>query len=451
MVAAIIGGTVTNRPIVRPFVGVRYRQQDLSRVLAPPYDIITCAEQARLHERDGHNVVRLELGYGDADDDNSRYARAAATLRQWLNEGVLAHDDRPCVYPYAQSFPSTSLRAGSRGERRTRVGALCAVRLTPFEEGLVLPHEGTLKAPREDRRRLVLACQAQISPVLALHDDPRGEIAGAIAEMMAAPAIATAQTNGEEHRLWRLGGDAAERYCLALGQGPLYIADGHHRYETALTVSRELRTAHPEAPTNAAFDYVLSLLCPAEQPGVVILPTHRLLHLQDEDERARLASLIDERCQRQTMDCPVGDAIASARALMQSLGRSDGIGRFGMYTKFGGCCLLAAKPQFVPREPGPGGIDHLDTVLVHRLLIGPLFGGNAEGSRVSYVMDEAEAVRRVDEGEAGCALFLRPTTVAQVRRVAAARLRMPGKSTYFYPKAPTGLVIADISPGRTVG
>lgn len=455
---------MTNRPIARPFIGIRYRQPDLSRILAPPYDIITPAEQERLHQCDPGNVVRLELGYGDTDQADSgpldaagghepvvpalprqdRYARSGATLRQWLDQGILAYDDEPCIYPYAQSF-------GARGERRTRVGVLCAVRLTPFEEGVVLPHEGTLAAPRADRRRLMLACQAQISPLLALHDDPRGEIARAIAEMMAKPPVATGQTNDEEHRLWRLGGAAAEKYCQALGQGPLYIADGHHRYETALTVSREMRVAHPEAPPNAAFNYVLSLLCPAAQPGVVILPTHRLLRLEDGQQRARLESLIGERFERQAVNCPVGQAVDAARELAASLGSSPGVGRFGMYARPGGCSLLAAKPDALPSDPGPGGINHLDTVLIHWLLIDPLLGENALGRRVAYVMDEAEAVQRVDAGEAACALFLRPTTVEQVKRVAAAGLRMPGKSTYFYPKAPTGLVIADISPTRTVG
>jgi len=432
--------------IAQPFAGLRYCRDDLSGVLAPPYDIITPGDQQRLYDRDPHNIVRLEFGRANPDDtdDNDRYSRAAKTLQEWRQQMILGYDDAPCLYPCAHEFTL-------RGERRTRLGVICAVRLAPFESGVVLPHEGTLRAPREDRRRLMLACQAQISPVLALHDDPDGAIAGVIQEMMSDEPAARAETNGEHHRLWRQRRSRlAERYCELLGPGPLFIADGHHRYETALTVSRELQDAHPGCPPDAAFKYVLALLCPASQPGVVILPTHRLLLLRGPEEREHLQSLIGERFERRDVECAAGDAFAAARTLVERLDdANDGI-CFGVYSRSDGCQLLVAKPHAPPSDAGPGGINRLGTVIIHRLLIDPVVGPDALGSRVGYVMDEAEAVRQVDEGRADYALFLRPTTVEQVKRVAAAGLRMPGKSTYFYPKAPTGLVINDIAPGRTI-
>jgi len=477
---------VTQRLIVQPFAGLRYRRGDLSGVLAPPYDIITPEQQERLHRRDPHNVVRLELGYGareDGDQDtfvrrsgtrwpakaDDRYARSAKTLQLWRQEGVLAYDDGPCLYPHSHTFDL-------RGESRRRLGVLCAVRLTPFEAGMVLPHEGTLAAPREDRRRLMLACQAQISPVLALHDDPNGEITAVISEMTADHPVAEAETSGECHCLWRRRQDElTDRYCELVGQGPLFIADGHHRYETALTVSRELAQpalrhcsaeatqcgaesatqareaeAHPQAPPEAAFNHVLALLCPAEQPGVVILPTHRLLRLPTGEQRAHLEALVERHFQRREVKCAAAHPREAARTLVQSLEHSDSGALFGMYTSAGGCSLLEVRPEYVPRNPGAGGIDELGTVLIHRLLIDPVLGPGALSTCVEYVTSEAEAVQQVDEGRADCALFLRPTTVEQVKRVAAAGLRMPGKSTYFYPKAPTGLVINDISPGRII-
>jgi len=431
---------------VRPFAGLRYRRKDLSEVLAPPYDVITPEEQERLHQRDPHNAARLELGYGATGDTgpDSRYERAARTLDLWREEGVLGYDEEPCLYPYAQDFTL-------RDETRSRVGVLSAVRLTPFEEGVVLPHEGTLSGPREDRRRLMLACQAQISPVLALHDDRDGQIAALISGMMSGEPVAAAETDGERHRLWRRGRDqATARYCELLGRGPLYIADGHHRYETALTVSRELRQAHPEAGPDAAFNCVLMLLCPSQQPGVVILPTHRVLRLGAGAQWERLTANLQRRFQRQALECPTGRPLDAAQRLVEMLNQTDGATRFGIYTQAQGCSLLLVRPEFMPRQPGPGGIDELGTVLIHRLLIDPVLGSEAPASSVDYVMDEGEALRRVDDGRADCALFLRPTTVEQVKRVAAARLRMPGKSTYFYPKAPTGLVMSDISPGRAI-
>jgi uncharacterized protein (DUF1015 family) len=316
---------------------------------------------------------------------------------------------------------------------------------------MVLPHEGTLAAPREDRRRLMLACQAQVSPVFALHDDPDGEIAAVISEMMAQDPVAEAETSGEYHCLWRRRQDElTDRYCELLGQGPLFIADGHHRYETALTVSRELAQTHPQAPPEAAFNHVLALLCPAAQPGVVILPTHRLLRLPNVGQRAHLEALVERHFQRRNVECAGADARDAARALVQSLEHSDGGDLFGMYTARNGCSLLEVKPEYMPRNPGAGGIDELGTVLIHRLLMDPVLGPDGLSACVEYVTSEAEAVQRVDEGRADCALFLRPTTVEQVKRVAGAGLRMPGKSTYFYPKAPTGLVINDISPERII-
>jgi uncharacterized protein (DUF1015 family) len=435
---------VTSGPIVRAFAGLRYRREDLSSVLAPPYDVISPEQQERLHRRDPHNVVRLELGYGDAGGDD-RYARSAQTLDLWRQEGILGYDDGPCLYPCEHGFKL-------RGRTQARVGVLCAVRLTPFSEGQVLPHEGTLKAPREDRRRLMLACRAQISPVFALHDDPGGRMAGLLSEMMTDEPVAEAEIDSERHRLWRREHDElTDQYCNALGTGPLYIADGHHRYETALAVRDELKQAHPDVPSDAAFNYVLALLCPAEQPGVVILPTHRLVRFPGDDERAGFARFLARHFDRRPIPCALDNVAEAARSLIDMLDEADATGRFGMYTRSEGCSLLSIRPDFLPSEPGPGGVNELGTVLIHRLLIDPALGGDGLAEGVSYVMDETEAVRRVDEGMAECALFLRPTTVEQVKRVAAAGLRMPGKSTYFYPKAPTGLVINDVSPGRAMG
>jgi len=432
--------------LARPFAGLRYARTDLSDVLAPPYDVIGPDELRRLYERDPHNAARLELSYsGPADSGGEeRYAQAARTLDAWRSQGVLAYDDGPCLYPYAHEF-------SLYGQRLTRAGVLCAVRLTPFEDGMVLPHEGTLRGPREDRRRLMLACQAQISPVLALHEDPRGGVAQAIAEMMTGPPQAHAEVGDERHRLWRRPGDeVVERFCALVGQGPLFIADGHHRYETALGVSRELQAAHPDAAPEAAFNHVLALLCPAQQPGVVILPTHRLLRLRSPQEWDHLERLLEEHFTRAPVACDATDPLAAAGSLVKSLEQPNRGERFGMYTRSGGCALLSIRPEHLPAEPGPGGHNELATVLIHRLLIDALVGPERLAERVDYASDEAEAVRRVTEGRADCALFLRPTTVAQMQRVALAGLRMPGKSTYFYPKAPTGLVIGDISPARTV-
>lgn len=437
---------VTPSPVVRPLIGLRYARTDLSGVLAPPYDVIGPEQRERLRERDPHNAVRLELSYTGAADEGGadRYAQAAQTLQAWRRDGVLRYDEGPSLYPHAHEF-------ALRGERLTRVGVLCAVRLTPFEQGAVLPHEGTLRGAREDRRLLMRACRAQMSPVFVLHDDPTGEVAHVIAKMTRGQPVAHAATGDERHRLWRHPADeVAERYCELVGRGPLFIADGHHRYETALAVSRELAPAHPDAPAQAAFNYVLAVLCPAQQPGMVILPTHRLLKLQGREEWERLQALAQLHFIRRRFDHDPADPQGAARALARSLEPPPGGAQFGIYTRAEGYALLSVKSASLPADAGPGGYNQLATVLIHRLLIDAVVGEERIGERVTYITDEAEAVRRVNDGRFDCALFLRPTTVAQMQRAATTGQRMPGKSTYFYPKAPTGLVINDISPHLTI-
>jgi hypothetical protein len=168
------------------------------------------------------------------------------------------------------------------------------------------------------------------------------------------------------------------------------------------------------------------------------LPTHRLVRFPGDDERAGFARFLARHFDRRPIPCALDNVAEAARSLIDMLDEADATGRFGMYTRSEGCSLLSIRPDFLPSEPGPGGVNELGTVLIHRLLIDPALGGDGLAEGVSYGMAE-------------CALFLRPTTVEQVKRVAAAGLRMPGKSTYFYPKAPTGLVINDVSPGRAMG
>jgi hypothetical protein len=254
-----------------PFAGLRYdtdRLGDAARVLAPPYDVIGEAERSELEARDPHNVVRVELPRGDGD---ARYGAAANLLRAWLAEGVLRREPTPAMYVYEQQFTWA-------GKTHTRQGLIAALKLEPFDKRVVLPHEHTLTGPKEDRRKLLVATRTQISQVFGLYRDGDG---AALAELQAitaaAPALDATTPDGTRHRMWvvveaarlnRLAGIIRERQIL--------IADGHHRYETMVSLRGELRGAGGAGAREPA-DYGAMYLARAEDPGLLVLPTHRLV------------------------------------------------------------------------------------------------------------------------------------------------------------------------------
>jgi len=263
---------------VRPFQGILYDPQrvELSRVVAPPYDVISPTEQRRYYGQDEHNVVRLiagEVHPTDTAEDN-KYIRAAGFFKQWLADGVLRRESSPGLYVYSHRFIDPR-----SGQARVRRGVLAVVELEPFGSG-VLPHEQTHARAKADRLSLTRAVVANLSPVFALYEDPASAVGPIIAPTMAEPPrLSVTGEDGDRHSVWSIR--RAEQFhelAKVLGSSRLYIADGHHRYETALNFRNKQRQEHPEAPPDAAFNYVLMLLVDVADPGLTILPTHRLLH-----------------------------------------------------------------------------------------------------------------------------------------------------------------------------
>jgi uncharacterized protein (DUF1015 family) len=435
-----VGGAELGTPVaeVLPFRGVRYRlpAAELGAVIAPPYDVVSPEQQAELYDRHPLNIIRVELareqeGHGD------RYALAAATLRQWLAQGVLARDDASAFYAYRQTF--------ALGERMvTRTGFFAAVELHPFSAGVVLPHEGTLAAAKADRLMLMRACEADVSPVFGMFSDPDGGVREMLArqrgEQWRSP-------DGQQHELVPIVDRAAiEIVRRALSDRPIFIADGHHRYETALALRDELRSRYPDAQPDAAFNYVLMLLVPVEDEGLVILPTHRVLKdvapRDWEELHPRLRSCFDLASDRLGNDDPA----AEGERIIARLREGDGPGRFAAYR--GG-----QEIEFLSLRPGMAAEDEQhDVSILHNRIITPLVGeGGADLGHIKYVSDQATALRMVQAGDYSLALLLRPTTVQQVQEAALAGQRLPGKSTYFYPKVPTGLVISLIGAEERVG
>ena len=396
---------------VRPLAGLRYdvaRVGDPGTVLAPPYDVISAADQAELYARSQYNVIRLIL-----PRETARAATAAATLREWVASRILVPDPEPAVYLYSQQFTLPD------GSSKRRDGLICRLRLEDFSRGLVRPHERTLPGPKADRLAILRATGANLSAIFGLYaraGEPVRELVGG--DRLGAPAI---DVNGW-HRLWVVTDpEVIRRVEAALAEETIIIADGHHRYETALAYRDEQRG-------NPAAEYVLAYLANMAEEGVVILPTHRLV---------RGALPVDAP----TLERRLGEAFAVEPL---AAGRRRAAGEID-------CVLpdrrlrLRARPAAAARLAHlPAAVRQLDVALLHGAILEPLLGVGAEA--LDFTHDDDEAVDAVRAGRAGAAFLLNGPTMAEVRSVCFAGEVMPEKSTYFFPKIATGLVFSLVGP-----
>ncbi len=450
-------------PELRPFRALRFDSAavgDLRDVVSPPYDVISPERQRALARRHPRNVVRLDLPLDEAGDPpDERYRRAARDLATWRSDGTLRKDRQQSVYAYEQAYTSP----GSH-QACVQRGCFVLLRLEAFGPGsTVRPHERTLTAPKEDRYRLLRATAMNASPVVLLFEDDGVEAGRALeAACLLDPLADVTDDDGVRHRLWQLpiedpvAGPIAEALLRAGSAGPLTIADGHHRYETALRY-RDERRRDREHPDPEPFDYLLALLLPASQP-LTILPTHRLLRdgIAGADLVRALEALFDvERMPSReallaefapgsgTRPPSAGRGAADPVVVDDDSGRPH---RLGLWTAGTAATLHARRSSFEPLLDGSASpaLRWLDVNLLAialERLAGIDRGATAGGSRVGYAIDARGAVDAVDRGEAAAAFLLDSTPVRAVLRVAAAGEVMPQKSTYFYPKQLTGLVL----------
>jgi uncharacterized protein (DUF1015 family) len=424
-------------PRILPIRGLRYNPavvEDLSLVVTPPYDVIDEEAQTRYYGRNPYNIIRLEYNRiypGDSEADN-RYTRAASTFRQWRREGVLVREEQPALYLYEQEFTL-------RGRTLKRRGFFCALYLEPYSTGSVRPHEETLAGAKQDRLRLLRACRANFSPIFGMYAEK--ELAAVETLMEAAapePAADFRDEQGQTHRLWPVSDPRAINQVLfALEKHPVFLADGHHRYETALAYRDELG-----AP--GLHNCVLTVLVSLYDPGLVILPTHRLVKNRRGLDAAALSAALETHFEMQ----PYPAATADFRVFMGEL-ESRPPYTFGLYTGAGRLHLVTLKPELdlellMPADRSPNW-RRLEVSVLHHLVLEKLLGiGGAErahGDHLKYTREEEGALARVDAGEYDFAFFLNPPRVEELVAVAEDGERMPQKSTYFYPKLSTGLVI----------
>ena len=411
---------------------------DVGRVVAPPYDVIGPKDQQRYYQQDPHNVVRLiagEVKPGDSADDN-KYVRAAQFFNRWLEEGILRREDGPALYVYRHEFvdPTTD-------QPRSRQGIIGVVELQPFGTG-ILPHERTHARAKADRLSLTRAVQANLSPIFALYEDRRSRTSELVARTLADPArLSITSDDGDRHTVWTVRDPATVRGVTeVLAASRLYVADGHHRYETALNFRNKMRLEHPEAPPDAAFNYVLMLLVDVTDPGLTILPTHRVLHDIREFDGGALERRLEERF-------PVS-SYGDPRGLLQAMREPSDGHRIGV--ALDGSWLVVD----IPRQAGGDPVSDLDVSVLHREILQGLLGLEddlvEEERHLSYSRDHDAILDEVESGLAQAAFLLRPPAVADVVAVASGGQLMPQKSTYFYPKPASGIVFNPLQPGLRI-
>jgi uncharacterized protein (DUF1015 family) len=397
----------------------------LGAVAAPPYDVIDPEQRAELAARSPYNVVRIDLPEAEPDP----YAEAARLLARWQDEGALVRDDEPALWVIDQEY------TGPDGRRLTRRGFFARVRVEEYGPGRIRPHERTHPGPREDRLRLTRATQANLSPIFSLYADPDGTARAALETATGAePFGELTDDEGTRTRLWRLADPAAIQTVQgALARAELLIADGHHRYETA-------RVYADEIGGEGDHRYVLMCLVALEDPGLTVFPTHRLV-----------SGLVGDDARIEALTATLREHFEVERIEQADLRPPDGDGPLQMGyldSHFGQPFRLRLKDQAIADRAladMPEPYRRLDTAVLERLiLMGPLGLSEDDISHLDglgYSRTDDEAVRLVTDGDYDVAFFLRSSPVRQVQEIAAAGVNMPPKSTFFYPKVPTGLLI----------
>jgi uncharacterized protein (DUF1015 family) len=419
---------------VRPFRGLRFNPRiagDMSNVVCPPYDVISPKAQKELYQRSHYNVVRLEEGERKPTDSptNNRYTRAAATLKQWIEKQVLVRDDKPAYYLISHSFQL-------EGVKRRRLGLMAAVRLEEYEKRVVLPHEFTQRAAKEDRLALMQACHTNFSHIMLLYRDKERHLAPIFRKTMAGtPAVSFSDGEGNNYAFWLINdASVVKQIQSSFASKPLYIADGHHRYETALAY----RNLHPDATRDreAAVNFVMTYLVDFDDPGLVVLPYHRVVGGLDMGLEGALWKRLDEVFAAIPWPMKPG---ASADSLVKEIGkRGKDEMVLGLVKAKEGDSLLRVKPGALPANIGP--MASFEAWALEELVLKPVLGSTVD-QHVTWIHDATEALELLKSGGHQAAFLLKPMPMDLFEAIVNRGDKLPRKSTFFYPKLPTGLAI----------
>lgn len=417
---------------IRPFKALRFNTEkagDISQLVCPPYDIISDEQRAQYLASNPCNIIRLELPKGDRP-----YEDAGNTLSSWLSQGILRTDDKPSIYIYEEEFTVNNVT-------RSFKGCIVRVKIEEFSKGVILPHENTLSKAKEDRFNLMKATNCNFSQIYSLFMDDKHEITERLDKLSAfTPLNELTDPDNVTHRLWAVTDEEEiAAICKAFEDKKLYIADGHHRYETALNYRNYCRE---NGIGDEARDYVMMMLVDMEHPGLLVLPTHRLVRDLSSFDKDELLN----GC-REYFDITEENDVSLAESRLREL-YDRGEKAFAFYCGGSTYNLMVLRDMNVCAELMPDSsraLRELDVSILHTLVLEKVFGIDAENMakqiNLTYVKQFEDAVAAVQDGKAQCAFILNPTRVTEIRDVAAAGEKMPQKSTYFYPKLITGLVM----------
>ena len=427
---------------IAPFHGIRYNSHkvgDLSKVVSQPYDRVRYGLQDRYYDLHPYNIVRIIRGREHPNDmaSDNVYTRARDYFDTWLDAGYMLRDPRPAFYAYHQTFTLPD------GTELTRRAFIAALELVEFEAGIVLPHERTLAGPKVDRLNLLRATKTNFGQIFMLYPDAENRINAvfdaAISGRRPDADVREMFERDVRQQLWVVDDPEVTAQVvaeMAPKQG-LIIADGHHRYETALNFRREMREQFPGAPPNAGFNFRMVTLVSLDDPGLTILPTHRLMHSYTAKTTAQLLS--DAAQHFEVLPLPDGEALSAAMAEASATDR-----RIGFYD--GRYYLLRFTDPGIMAQIAPDRTEEwrmLDVTVLHELLIERVMGITKEEveskDKIDYYRDLEDAIAKVDAGEAQCVFIMNPTRMSEVRACSEQGAKMPQKSTDFYPKVITGL------------
>ncbi len=434
-------------PDIAPFRGILYdpKKVDFSKVLAPPYDVIDPAERERLAKLDPHNCVQLILP--EAGEGGDRYQAAAKTFASWLESGVLRRDDRKAVYRYTQVFTHPDLD----NREITRTGFIACVRLHAFDEKVVLPHERTLSAPKQDRLALMSATSAHFSQIFSLFKDQSGDVERLFRKVeREQPVFDVRLPDGVRHVLWRMAdAETIGKLRHLMSQKKLYIADGHHRYETMLALRDKLGGIDKLSQYSAA-QYATMFLCPMDQDGLVILPTHRILHSVQGFSAATMLDKAKEYFIVEKIENGATNAAAIRRAVADAHAHQPALATVFPGDPHAWKLTLAPQVNALALGLASRAVAKLDVTILHGLILEKILGitpaAQEAATNLRYVKDTASALAQVGKPGVQAVFLLSPSSVETVRHVADQGEVMPQKSTYFFPKIASGAVINRIDP-----
>jgi uncharacterized protein (DUF1015 family) len=410
---------------IKPFRGIIYNKEgvkDLNQVIAPPYDIISSGLQERLYRSSPYNIVRIDFGreYPDDNPENNKYKRALLYINDWFKEGILKSDGSESIYIYKMDYQYP------KGVRKTLRGFVCLVKLEDLSKGVILPHENTYSGPRVDRLNLLRATRTNTSLIFSLY---HGE--GKISEIIYGinpeeTALEALDNDCATHTLWAIRDTSLiDNIVRGMKNRNIFIADGHHRYETALLFRDEMKKKGEKA-----YDYVMMFLAEIEDEGLTILPTHRLIQNIPISDNKEIRKTIGNSFELKT--------ILTREMMLTELEEKEHH-CFGMYMD-GIYYLLTLKENALePLAALPPALRNLDSAILHFLIFENLLG--MKNGDYDYERDVGEVVRKVDSGDFRIGFFMNPPKVKEVKEVALSGERMPPKTTFFYPKLLTGMVI----------